>query len=94
MATTSSGASRSPSGSERSSRRTRSSPGGIGALRDELEEVRAELTEAARRVVAPVEAIHAAGDRTRERLEARPIGLGDVEQLGDDADRERVREVA
>jgi hypothetical protein len=94
MATTSSGASRSPSGSARSSRRTRSSPGGIGALRDELEEVRAELTEAARRVVAPVEAIHAAGDRTRERLEARPIGLGDVEQLGDDADRERVREVA
>ena len=50
-------------------------------------------TEAARRVVAPVEAIHAAGDRTRERLEPRPIGLGDVEQLGDDADRERVREV-
>ncbi len=42
---------------------------GIRTLRDELEKVRAELTEAARRVVAPVEAIHAAGDRTRERLE-------------------------
>ena len=42
---------------------------------------------------AGVEAVHAAGDRARPLLELRALGVRDVEQLGDDVDRQRVGEL-